>query len=37
VVFGMPRVAQQLGAAAEVLDLGRIPGAIRAAVARLAG
>jgi two-component system, chemotaxis family, protein-glutamate methylesterase/glutaminase len=37
VVFGMPRVAQQLSAAAEVLDLGRIPGAIRAAVARLAG
>jgi two-component system, chemotaxis family, protein-glutamate methylesterase/glutaminase len=36
VVFGMPRAAQQLDAAGEVLPLGRIPGAIRAAVARLA-
>jgi two-component system chemotaxis response regulator CheB len=37
VVFGMPLAAQQLGAAAEVLGLRQVPGAIRAAVARLAG
>jgi two-component system chemotaxis response regulator CheB len=36
VVFGMPRAAQQLGAASQVLPLDRIPGAIRAAVGRLA-
>jgi two-component system, chemotaxis family, protein-glutamate methylesterase/glutaminase len=35
VVFGMPRAAQRLGAAAEVLGLGQIPGTIRGAVARL--
>jgi two-component system, chemotaxis family, protein-glutamate methylesterase/glutaminase len=35
VVFGMPRAAQELGAAAEVLGLGRIHGGIRNAVARL--
>jgi two-component system chemotaxis response regulator CheB len=35
VVFGMPRAAQRLGAATEVLGLGQIPGAIRGAVARL--
>jgi two-component system, chemotaxis family, protein-glutamate methylesterase/glutaminase len=35
VVFGMPHAAQRLGAAIEVLGLGQIPGAIRAAVARL--
>ena len=35
VVFGMPRAAQRLGAAAEMLGLGQIPGAIRGAVARL--
>jgi two-component system chemotaxis response regulator CheB len=35
VVFGMPHVAQRLGAAAEVLGLGQIHGAIRNAVARL--
>jgi chemotaxis response regulator CheB len=34
-VFGMPHAAQRLGAAIEVLGLGQIPGAIRAAVARL--
>jgi two-component system chemotaxis response regulator CheB len=37
VVFGMPQAAQRLGAAGEVLGLGQIPGAIRAAVTRLAG
>jgi two-component system, chemotaxis family, protein-glutamate methylesterase/glutaminase len=36
VVFGMPRAALQLGAVAELLDLGRIPAAVRAAVARVA-
>jgi two-component system chemotaxis response regulator CheB len=37
VVDGMPGAARRLGAAGEVLDLGRIPAAIRAAVTRLAG
>jgi two-component system, chemotaxis family, protein-glutamate methylesterase/glutaminase len=36
VVFGMPAAAQRLGAATEVLPLAEVPGAIRAAVARLA-
>jgi two-component system chemotaxis response regulator CheB len=35
VVFGMPRAAQELGAAAEVLGLGQIHGGIRNAVRRL--
>jgi len=35
VVFGMPQAAQRLGAAAEVLGLGQIQGAIRGAVAGL--
>jgi two-component system chemotaxis response regulator CheB len=35
IVFGMPGAAQRLGAAAEVLGLGQIHGAIRAAVTRL--
>jgi len=35
VVFGMPRAAQRLGAAAEVQGLGQLHGAIRNAVARL--
>jgi two-component system chemotaxis response regulator CheB len=35
VVFGMPQAAQRLGAAAEVVALGHIHGAIRGAVARL--
>jgi chemotaxis response regulator CheB len=35
VVFGMPRAAQRLGAAAEVHGLGQLHGAIRNAVARL--
>jgi two-component system chemotaxis response regulator CheB len=35
VVFGMPQAAQRLGAAAEVVALGHIHGAIRDAVARL--
>jgi len=35
VVFGMPQAAQRLGAAAEVVALGHIHGAIRGAVSRL--
>jgi two-component system, chemotaxis family, protein-glutamate methylesterase/glutaminase len=35
VVFGMPRAAQELGAAAEVLALGQLHGGIRNAVGRL--
>ncbi len=35
VVFGMPQAAQRLGAAAEVVGLGQIRGAIRATVTRL--
>jgi two-component system chemotaxis response regulator CheB len=35
VVFGMPGAAQRLGAAAEVLALGQLHGAIRSAVTRL--
>jgi chemotaxis response regulator CheB len=35
VVFGMPQAAQRLDAAAEVVALGHIHGAIRGAVARL--
>ena len=35
VVFGMPQAAKRLGAAAEVLGLGQIQGAIRGAVAGL--
>ena len=35
VVFGMPKAAQRLGAAAEVAGLGQIHAAIRAAVTRL--
>ena len=35
VVFGMPKAARQLGAAAEVLGLARISGGICNAVARL--
>ena len=35
VVFGMPQAAQRLGAAAEVLGLGQIQGAIRGAVVGL--
>jgi two-component system chemotaxis response regulator CheB len=34
VVFGMPKVAIDLGAAAEVLDLEQIPGALWQALAR---
>ena len=35
VVFGMPWAAQRLDAAAEVVALGHVHGAIRGAVARL--
>jgi hypothetical protein len=34
-LFGMPRAAQRLGAAAEVHGLGQLHGAIRNAVTRL--
>jgi chemotaxis response regulator CheB len=35
IVFGMPQAAQRLGAAAEVVGLGQLHGAIRTAVTRL--